>query len=250
MILGAYGAGFAVVIFMILVLSVVPYLFFLVTLQNTVRLVNPVNRHMKPEQVWLMFIPIFNFLWVFWMIAGVADSVEDELRHRGMPAPLHRPGYNVGLGYAICLCVSFVLRFIPYMNVIGVFAGIVGLVLWIIYWVQIYNWQNVLKNYSTNYVAMQDPEQEKTQQFSTNYQQPYQQPYAQNYNTAYVPQQQYGQQQTPPQQPADPNAGQWWVSPNYYNNQQQPPAQDQPPPAGNDDISRWMPPGHQDPPTQ
>jgi hypothetical protein len=245
MILSANGAGFAVIIFMILVLSVVPYIFFLLTLQNTVRLVNPVNRHMKPEQVWLMFIPVFNFLWVFWMIAGVADSVEDELRARGMPAPLNRPGYSVGLGYAICLCVSFVLRLIPYMNVIGIFAGFVGFVLWIIYWVQIYNWQNVLKNYSTNYIAMQDPELEKKQGFNSTYQQPYQQPYAQSYAGGYVQ-----QQQMPPQQHADPNAGQWWVSPNFYNNQQQPPAQDQPPPAGDDDISRWMPPGHQDPPAQ
>lgn len=231
MILGAYGAGFAVGIFMSLVVSIVPYIFFLLTLQNTVRLVNPVNQHMKPGQVWLMFIPVFNFLWVFWMIAGVADSVEDELRARGMPAPLHRPGYSVGLGYAICLCVSFVLRFIPYMNMIALFAGVVGIVLWVIYWVQIYNWQNVLKNYSTNYVAMQDPELEKKQASYTNQQQQFYQP------------------QTP-QQPADPNAGQWWVSPNHYNNQQHPPAQDQPPPAGDNDISRWMPPGHQDPPAQ
>lgn len=245
MILSAYGAGFAVGIFLMLVVSVVPYIFFLLTLQNTVRLVNPVNQHMKPEQVWLMFIPVFNFLWVFWMIAGVADSVEDELRARGMPAPLHRPGYNVGLGYAICMCVSVLFRFIPYMNMIGIFAGVVGLVLWVIYWVQIYNWQNVLKNYSTNYVAMQDPEQEKMQASFTSQQQPY----AQNNPTAFVPQQQFYQPQ-PPQQPANPNDGQWWVSPDYYNNQQQPPAQDQPPPAGDDDISRWMPPGHQNPPAQ
>lgn len=236
MLLRTSGSEYALLIFFVVVIAIVPYIFFLLTLQRTLKQVNPVNLHMKPDQVWLMFIPIFNYLWVFWLIAGVADSIEDELRARRMPPPLHRPGYNVGLGYAICLCVALVLRFIPYMNVIASFAGLVGLILWIIYWVQISNWKTVLITNNAMYVAQQDPLLEN--------QPP---PQQHMYNPVYGQQQYYA----PPQQPYTnqppvypPQYG--YQQPNY----QQPPPQDQPPPADNNDISRWMPPGHQDPPAQ
>jgi len=46
----------------ILALFLVPGIFFLLTLQNTLKVISPENRKMQPSNVWLMFIPLFNII--------------------------------------------------------------------------------------------------------------------------------------------------------------------------------------------
>ena len=223
MILRAFDASNSIILFVVAFIYLIAQILFLVTLQNTVAAVDRRNRHLNPGQVFLMLIPIFNYLWVYWMVTRIADSIEDELRARKMPTPLNRPGYNVGLGYAISLTAGTVFRFIPYMNVVAGFAALVALVLWIIYWVQIHNYRRALETNAGFYTSMQEPkplndtghhpvyppQQQQHYQPPFNPQQQYQQPY-------------YGQQQPPPEE--------------KQNMEQQPP-----------DNSRWMRPENKTP---
>ena len=54
-------------IFAGILLVIIPYIFFLLALQKTLKVISPENRKMPPGNVWLMFIPIFNIFWQFIM---------------------------------------------------------------------------------------------------------------------------------------------------------------------------------------
>src|SRR5690606_36665282 len=87
----------------IIVAFLVPYILYLVTLQNTLKTISPVNRQMEPGRVWLLLIPVFNLIWNFIVAAKLADSLEAEYSSRGGDAG-PRPTYNLGLAVSILWC--------------------------------------------------------------------------------------------------------------------------------------------------
>lgn len=50
-----------------------PQIFFLMTLQNTVKEVSVENRTIQPCQVWLTFIPLFGIFWQFFMVYKISQ---------------------------------------------------------------------------------------------------------------------------------------------------------------------------------
>lgn len=50
-----------------------PQIFFLMTLQNTVKEVSVENRTIQPSQVWLTFIPLFGIFWQFFMVYKISQ---------------------------------------------------------------------------------------------------------------------------------------------------------------------------------
>lgn len=121
-----YGIGVAMWVFLgfgFLALFVVIGVFFLLNLRDLLKNVGLHNRMMRPDQVWLNFIPIFNLVWMFITVSRVRDSVRYEFQSRGW-APSGDFGYGVGLAAAI-------------LNIIGYGPfGLAALVCWIIYWVR------------------------------------------------------------------------------------------------------------------
>lgn len=118
------------------------YIFYLLTLQNTLKLIAPQNRKMRPGEVWLMLIPLFNYVWQFMMSDRIASSLEAELRSRGLPVT-PRPTYNLGLTMSILLCCNFI-------PVVKSFAGIAYLVLLIIYWIKINEYRRLFLSTPTS----------------------------------------------------------------------------------------------------
>jgi hypothetical protein len=112
---------------------------YLLTLQNTLNAISPENRQMPPGQVWLMLIPLFGMVWQFIMVNRIADSLKAEFQKRGIHSDEERPGFGIGLTYCILNCCGI----IPFL---GVLASIGGLVCWIIYWVKMNNYKNLLQN--------------------------------------------------------------------------------------------------------
>jgi len=45
-----------------------PTIFYLITLQNTLHQVKFENRKMQPGQVWLCLIPLFGVIWQFFVV--------------------------------------------------------------------------------------------------------------------------------------------------------------------------------------
>ena len=134
------GAEWTLILIACFVL-IVPYVLFLITLQNTLKAISPENRKMPPGNVWLMFIPLFNIVWLFIMIGYIADSIKAECNRLNIPSNENRPTYNLGLGYAICSIAGSLLSFIH----IGT------LIFWIMYWVKVNEYKNLIIANKDNY---------------------------------------------------------------------------------------------------
>lgn len=126
---------------------------------------------MWPGLVWLMLIPLFNIIWQFFVVLGLAQSLGNEFLARRIPGAGTRPGISVG----IALCVStagailpmllfFLLcrvdnqaptteigvwaESIPLLFIIAMFSVPAYLVLWTIYWNRIARFSRMLNRNS------------------------------------------------------------------------------------------------------
>jgi hypothetical protein len=90
----------------------------------------PEFRLMEPGMVWLMLIPCFNIIWIFFVYPRIARSYQNYFRAQGR-YDVGDCGEAVGLWYCICV----VLSAIP---CVGVIASIASLVLLIIYFVTLF----------------------------------------------------------------------------------------------------------------
>lgn len=114
-------------------LFLIPFIFYLFSLQATLSTISIKNRKMPPSNVWLLLIPVFGLVWHFFVVKDLASSISDEAVDKNIRLHEPRPGYNIGLAMCILNC----LIFIP-----GV--SIAALVLWIMYWVKIAGYKNQL----------------------------------------------------------------------------------------------------------
>jgi len=154
------GAGFAQIL--LLAIFVLPAIFFILTQQQTLKVVRREYRELSPVLVWLQLIPIFSYFWVFVVVTRIADSLSKEIIVRqedsilGIPdfdavgAINRRPTYKIGMAYcflyvACPVCVILVNLFAaPGSGMIDqVFPFVLGIILlammacWIVYWVQL-----------------------------------------------------------------------------------------------------------------
>jgi hypothetical protein len=132
-----------ILILIALCLALLPTIFYLITLQNTLKEVSYENRKMQPSEVWLMLIPLFGLVWQFIIINRIADSLKSEFDKRNISVDEERPGYSIGLTYCILLCCGWI-------PVLGILASIGGLICWIIYWVKINGYKTKLQQ--TNFI--------------------------------------------------------------------------------------------------
>jgi hypothetical protein len=130
---------FAVVL-VVLVIGLIPAIFYLLTLSRTLKQVAPHNQRMTPGEVWLTLIPLFGTVWHFFVVARVADSLAAEFNQRRIPCNEQRPGYNIGLWMLILPLVGFI-------PILGGLASLAGLVLWIVYWVRIAGYKRQLEEH-------------------------------------------------------------------------------------------------------
>jgi len=136
-VIGYFGLGRMELLLLIIPLCILPVIFYMITLQNTFKIISPENRKMEPGKVWLSLIPIFGTVWQFMIINRLADSLKAEYAKRNLPVNEDRPGVSIGVTYCILNCCTI----IPFL---GYLAGLGGLVCWIIYWVKINNYKQQL----------------------------------------------------------------------------------------------------------
>lgn len=126
----SFGPAETLLVFFFIAIALVPQIFYLLNMQNTLKAVRSSNRQMEPGQVWLVLIPLFGLIWQFIMVNKVADSLKAEFAERKINVGEDRPGVNLGITY----CTLFCCAIIPFL---GTLAALGGLVVWIIYWVKI-----------------------------------------------------------------------------------------------------------------
>jgi hypothetical protein len=88
--------------------------------------------------LWLLLVPVVNLVWHFFVVNGMAKSLSNEFRARNMPNMDPNPGQSIGI--AMCVCAA--CGIIP---VLGFFAGIAYLVLWVVYWAKIAEFSRILE---------------------------------------------------------------------------------------------------------
>lgn len=139
-LLGFIGPQELIIIMIILIVpavSLIPMIFYLITLQNTLKRVSLENRKMEPGMVWLSLIPLFGVVWQFIIVNKMAESLKLEFAQRGIKTNEVSPGSGIGLAY----CILFACSIIP---ILGYATVIAGLVCWIIYWVKINDYKEQL----------------------------------------------------------------------------------------------------------
>jgi len=129
----AHQLGYSIGIFVGTLIAfgvlLIPGIFYLLALQKAFSRCSPENRTMEPGLVWLMFIPLFNIVWHFFIVLKLATSLESEFRKRGI-AVEPQPGKNLGLAMCILVCCGII-------PVLGILCSLGALVCWILYWVKI-----------------------------------------------------------------------------------------------------------------
>ena len=133
----------------VLVAFLIPAILFILTQHRTLEAIRPENRRMSPGQVWLQMIPIFGLVWQFIVINKISDSIRDELNtpmgdsifaEDTLPTNF-RPTFSTGASYAALFCISIIP--IPIIKGLAAWAG---LILWIVYWVQLAQYKRKLKD--------------------------------------------------------------------------------------------------------
>lgn len=130
------GSEWALVLIALSIL-IIPKIFYLVTLQSTFNSISVENRKMPAGNVWLLLIPVFSIIWHFIVVGNLADSIKAEALSKKLFLNEARPAYSVGL--AMCILDCFAI--IPVLNIITV---LISLICWIIYWVKINGYKNML----------------------------------------------------------------------------------------------------------
>ena len=132
--------GFAeltVILLVFGVLSLVPAIFYLLTLQRAIERCSVESRAMSPETVWLLLIPLFNLVWQFIVVNNISKSLRNEFAKRNLAAV--SGDFDRALGLAMCI-----LTIVSAIPIVGFATGMAACVCWIIYWVKIAGYARML----------------------------------------------------------------------------------------------------------
>ena len=122
----------------------IPFVFYLFTLQRTLEAIAIESRKMAPGHVWFLFIPFFNIVWQFMMTARIADSIRDECIRLQIPLSESRPTFALGLVMTILYIVSIPINNVSAAPMLGVLFSLAALVCWIVYWVKVNNYRKLI----------------------------------------------------------------------------------------------------------
>lgn len=136
-ILGGFGQAEIIIVLCLLGIVSIPRIFYLLTLYNTMNKIKPENRTMQPGNVWLELVPIFNIIWQFFNVIHVSDSLQNEFKSSEIKISDARPAYSVGIASCVLACSLFI-------PILGILTAFCGLICWIIFWVKISNYSNLI----------------------------------------------------------------------------------------------------------
>jgi hypothetical protein len=146
-ILAITGKPAFLFVLVFIILAIFPLVFYLLTLQRTLKEISPENRKMPPEQVWLSLIPLFGIIWQYFIVSRLSDSLALELTKRNVYTEERRPAYNIGIAY--CILISAVI--IPYINILALLGG---LVCWVLFWLKVNDYRMLLLDNPSKYIEI------------------------------------------------------------------------------------------------
>jgi hypothetical protein len=130
------GHFFVLLVFIGFLCFLLPGIFYILTLQKALRKCAPSSVTLEPGLIWLYLVPFVNIIFHFFIVLGMAKSLGNEFRRRGVVAE-PEPGKALGLTMCICAC-GFMIPILGQLALLG------HLVLWIVYWVKIADYSRML----------------------------------------------------------------------------------------------------------
>ena len=131
------AGGLLLIVFFLVAIFLIPTIFYLLSLQRALQAVSVENRRMPPSQVWLSLIPLFNLIWMFIVVNKIAESFAAECYVLNIPTAETNPTQGIGnTKNILALCTM-----IP---IVGVLAGIGYIVCWIMHWVKVNEYKNLI----------------------------------------------------------------------------------------------------------
>jgi len=137
--------GFIFAAILIFIAYILMYVFFLITLSKTLKAIQPVNREMEPGEVFLLFIPLFNYVWMFIVVNKLSNSIEKELKSRNITTS-SKPTFGIGLAVAILSASFFVFTYMFPYGAKGI--GLAYIICFISYWSNVSGYKNKLESLS------------------------------------------------------------------------------------------------------
>lgn len=131
------------IVLVVLVLMLIPTIFYFISLQKALEAVSEENRMMPPGQVWLSLIPLFNFIWMFFVVSKIAESFKLECHKLDIATTESSPTQGIGTAKNI-------LRLCGLIPVVGALASLGFIVCWIIHWVKVNEYKNLIINNRAN----------------------------------------------------------------------------------------------------
>jgi hypothetical protein len=140
------GGSEWMLVLIFLSIFIIPKIFYIATLQSTLNSISVENRKMAPGNVWLLLIPVFSAIWHFIVVGNLADSIKAEATSKKLFLNETRPAYSVGLA----MCVLDCFAIIPGLNLLTI---LISLICWIIFWVKINGYKNLLTSARFNSIV-------------------------------------------------------------------------------------------------
>ena len=79
----AIGIIIIVLLYLILLGGVITVaVLYMLTLSRALKKCKPENQLMPPANIWLLFIPLFNLVWIFFVVIKVSESIKLEFESR------------------------------------------------------------------------------------------------------------------------------------------------------------------------
>ncbi len=128
-----FAVAIIAVIAVIAIVSIGVGILVLMVLYNALNRLPEQFRQMPPGQVFLMLIPLFNMVWLFFVVMKTSNSYRAFYEHYGVDRG--DCSYGIGLAWAICSASGIV----PYLGFLG---SLGALVLMIIYLIQVTGYKN------------------------------------------------------------------------------------------------------------
>jgi len=88
----------------------------------------PEHRRQQPNRVWLLLIPLFYFVWIFFVLPPIADSYRSYFTAIGR-TDVGDCGRGLALAYCIAACCMVVVQCIPCLGIPGWAAVLVLLIM-------------------------------------------------------------------------------------------------------------------------
>lgn len=121
-------------------LLVVPFLFFVKELETAFRRCTPASRKMDAGRVWLLLVPVFNYVWQLVVVFALAKSLEVEFTRRAWQVSDLEVLKMLGWAMSICILA---------LPLWGGVSLIPAALLWAVYWWQLRGVSLRLKNATT-----------------------------------------------------------------------------------------------------